>query len=59
MLPVEITTNLSGYPTGAAVLSTLAGSPRATDVAPQVKELQFNGKLTVPAYSFSVLRIKK
>lgn len=58
MLPVEITLNLDGYPRGKAEVTTLAGSPRQTDVSPVVAEVTLDGSLTVPAYSFSVVRIK-
>ncbi len=59
MLPVEISVNLDGYPTGKAEVTTLAGTPRQTDVSPVASNIDFAGKLKIPAYSFTVVRIKK
>lgn len=58
MLPVEITLNLDGYPRGKAKVTTLTGSPRQTDVSPVESEVTLDGTLTVPAYSFSVVRVR-
>lgn len=58
MLPVEISVNLAGYPAGKAEVSTLTGTPRQTEVSPVVSNIDFAGKLTIPAYSFTVARIK-
>lgn len=57
MLPVEIDVNLNGYPTGKATVTTLTGTPRQTVVKPEVTEINLTGQLTVPPYSFTLLRL--
>lgn len=59
MLPVEITVDIAGLPAGEATLSTLTGTPRQTDAAPAEKKIRFDGKVSVPGYSFSVMRLPK
>ena len=56
MLPVEISVNLTGYPSGKADMTVLTGTPRQTDAAPAVSEIDVDGRLTVPGYSFTVVR---
>lgn len=58
ILPVEIDVNLDGYPSGAAKVVTLAGNPRQTDVEPVTTTVRLDGHITVPPYSFTVLRVK-
>lgn len=59
MLPVGIDVNLEGYPTGNATMTTLSGTPRQTNAAPVAADMQLDGTVAVPPYSFSVLRIYK
>lgn len=59
MLPVEVSANLSGYPSGKATIMTLRGKPRQTMVKPTTKSIHFDDLLEVPAYSFNVVRISK
>lgn len=58
ILPVEMDVNLDGYPSGDAKVVTLAGNPRQTDVAPVTTTVRLDGHITVPPYSFTVLRVK-
>lgn len=58
MLPVDIEVNLEEYPCGKAEVTSLTGAPRQTDVKPEVSEIYFDGKISVPPYSFTILRIK-
>lgn len=57
MLPVDIDVNLADYPIGKAEVTSLSGAPRQTDVKPEVSEINLNGEITVPPYSFTVIRI--
>lgn len=59
MLPVEIDVNLAGYPSGEARVTTLAGTPRQTDAKPVGSHISFDGQVSVPPYSFTVMRILK
>ncbi len=59
ILPVEIGLNLIGYPAGPAEMTTLAGTPHQTDATPVSSSIDLNSPLSVPAYSFSILRIRK
>ncbi|MCM1490612.1 MAG: carbohydrate binding domain-containing protein [Muribaculum sp.] len=58
MLPVEIDVNLDGYPSGTAEMTTLSGTPRQRNAAPVTSTLRLNGNVSVPPYSFSVVRLK-
>ncbi|MDE6562524.1 MAG: carbohydrate binding domain-containing protein [Muribaculaceae bacterium] len=59
MLPVGIDVDLNGYPKGKAVLTTLTGNPRDTDVRPTTSTIELDDKVEVAPYSFSTLRIFK
>lgn len=57
MLPVSIDVNLAGYPQGKGVVTTISGTPRQTDAKPTVSDVEIKGEISVPAYSFTVIRI--
>ncbi len=59
MLPVEIEVNLDGYPAGDAEVTTLTGNPRQTDAKPSTARIHLDGRVGVPPYSFTVVRIGK
>lgn len=59
MLPVAADVNLADYPTGKAEVTTLTGTPRQLDAKPTKAEIELNGEISVPAYSFTVVRIKQ
>lgn len=59
MLPVTADVDLAGYPTGKAKVTTLAGKPRQRDAKPVETETVIDRQISVPAYSFTVVRIKK
>ena len=57
MLPVGIDVELTDYPTGKAEITTLAGSPRDTDVKPTKTTTDLTGSVEVAPYSFTNVRI--
>lgn len=57
MLPVNIDVNLEGYPQGEATVTTISGTPRQLDAKPTTSKTEIKGEITVPAYSFTVVRI--
>lgn len=57
MLPVEIDVNLTEYPVGKAEITSISGAPRQTAVCPEVSEIDLDGEISVPPYSFTVIRI--
>lgn len=57
MLPVAIDVDFKDYPKGSAILTTLSGKPRDTDVKPVTSTTQLDGSLIVEPYSFTILRI--
>lgn len=59
MLPVEISVDLAGYPTGDAEMTTLTGTPRQTDAAPVKSMVNIDGNVSVPSYSFSTVRFRQ
>lgn len=59
MLPVEITVDIDNLRAADGMMTTLTGTPRQKDAVPTVSEIRFDGKVTVPGYSFSVMRLKK
>lgn len=57
MLPVAIDVDFKDYPKGSAILTTLSGKPRDTDVKPVTSTTQLDDSLIVEPYSFTILRI--
>ncbi len=57
LLPVEVDVNLEGYPSGMSEITVLTGNPRDTKVEPSVSKTEINGSVSVPAYSFTTMRI--
>lgn len=57
MLPVSVDVNLYGYPEGLSEVSIISGNPRDTKVEPVISNMEINGSIEVPGYSFTVLRI--
>lgn len=59
LLPVGVDVNLEGYPYpyGMADVISLSGDPRQTDAVPVTTSVNLEGKIDVPPYSFTVVRI--
>lgn len=57
LLPVGVDVNLEGYPSGMADVISLSGNPRQTDAVPVTASVNLEGKIDVPPYSFTVVRI--
>ncbi len=57
LLPVGVDVNLEGYPDGLSDVITLSGTPRQTDAVPFTSRINLEGKIDVPPYSFTIVRI--
>lgn len=57
LLPVRVEVDLAGYPAGKGLMTVISGTPRQLDAKPVTSEIESCDNVTVPPYSFTVVRI--